>query len=74
MWRDVFDRIGRKYASFLALSLVLLAYLSFRDDTSATDLVLGGGFVVALWVLIGFRLTMTRSGQPRTARGRSHAR
>ena len=74
MWRDALQAIGRRQAAFLALSLVLVAYLSIREDTTNADLALGGSFVLALWVLTGIRACM-KVGESRNAtRGKPHAR
>ena len=73
MWRDALRTIGRKHASFLGLSLLLMAYLSVRDDTTPGDLALGGGLVAALWILIGIRVVM-RAGERRGPdRGKPYA-
>ncbi len=75
MWRDALQLVGRKHTAFLAASVVLLAWLAFRDDTNAADLAFGGGLVAALWALTGIRAYMKRDEIRREApRGNSNAR
>ena len=51
--------VGRKHLTLVALSLVLLVYLALgRDDTTRSDLAIGGGMVLALWALTGWRAYM----------------
>jgi hypothetical protein len=74
MWRDALHLVGRKHGSFLALSIVLLAWLWFRADTTNADLALGGCFVVALWFLVGVRAYMRRDDWRAAHRGNQDAR
>lgn len=75
MWREAFQLVGRKHAVFLGLSLVFLAYLALRDDTTQADLAFGVAMVAALWALTGIRAYMKRAEIRRVApRGNPHAR
>ncbi len=74
MWRDLVQLIRPKHAAFLALSLVLLAYLSVRSDTTSADMVFGGCLVAALWILTGARAYMRLGERRETDRGNPHAR
>jgi hypothetical protein len=74
--RQSLHLVGRKRLILLALSLVLLAYLALvRNDTTRSDLATGGGMVLALWGLAGWRAYMTAGETSRQLhRGTTDAR